>query len=232
MLDLESEQLKFDEKLMQWVAQTLPGTSISLEPPAKQGDESAVGLYLMEVAQTPTPSTGTRPPLRLMLKYLVTVRDQSPEKAHGKLVQLMLAAMETTEYEVDAEPLPLTVWGAFGVVPRPCFLLRVPVSFEREQKKARPVSKPLQVRWSDAAPLYGIVEGPGDAVLSNCRIEIPALNIATTTDYAGKFFFSSVPDGDKEVVVKARGCQLRVRSGVAAHDITNPLRIQFSPSEE
>ncbi|HZH77837.1 MAG TPA: hypothetical protein VEY88_17555, partial [Archangium sp.] len=43
----------------------------------------------------------------------------SPERAHHVLGQLVFAAMEEPEFEVDLAPLPVALWSALGVPPRP-----------------------------------------------------------------------------------------------------------------
>lgn len=232
MFDDNDDQLKFDDRLKDWVTTTISGLDVSMGTPGQQKTGRGVGLYLLEMLQSPSPSTGTRPPLRLILKYVVTSWASKPEDAHAILVQLMLAAMENPDYEVDLEPVPIVGWSAFRVPPQPSFILRVPLRHERQPGKRTLVRGPLQVNWKSPATLYGIVQGPDAVALSNCRVEIPALNLSTSTDYGGKFFFPNVPEGDKQLIVKAKGRQLIVHSGEGHSDNSAPMRIQFSSWED
>jgi len=95
---------------------------LSLEAPGVRPTGRGVGLYLLELIQSPPPSTSRRPPLQLALRYLVTAWSDKPEDAHQMLVDLMFAAMENSDFQVEQEPVPLTLWTALTVPPRPSFV--------------------------------------------------------------------------------------------------------------
>src|SRR2546421_5963544 len=133
-----------DRRLADWIAGTLDKkVEVSLAPPSEQATGQGVGLYLLELISNPLPRGMRRPPLQLMLRYLVTTRADKPEEAHRMLGELVVAAMENPEFEVEQESLPVAVWSAFGIVPRPAFVLRVPFRHERPERLAPRVRQPV-----------------------------------------------------------------------------------------
>lgn len=223
---------EFDERLRSWISGEIPGAEVSLAAPKGQPGGRGVGVYLLELMQSPPPSTNRRPPLQLALRYLITAWSDKPEDAHQILVQLIFAAMENKDFQVELEPIPLTVWTAFGVPPQPSFVLRVPLRQERPQPQTKLVRE-LRIQSSPVVSFHGLLLGPGDVPLSDCRIEMPALRLSTCTDYKGRFYFPSVPAaGNKQLLVKAKGRELPVDSEDNHSDSRTPLVIHFSLVEE
>jgi hypothetical protein len=224
----------FDERLKNWILSVAEGAEVSLAAPNGPRPGSGIGLYLIEVMKAPPPHTIKRPaPLQLTLRYLITAWSEKPEDAHQQLVGLMLAAMESGEYEVESEPLPINVWTAFGAPPRPSFLLRVPLSHERPPLTAKLVRQPLKIESSPTTTFYGLLVGPGETPLSDCRVEIPALGLSATTDYKGMFFFPCVPgEGVKNLIVMGRGQELSVSTDGNYPDSQAPMVIKFSSLED
>ncbi len=221
-----------DGRLKDWVGSVIQGADLSLEAPGVRPTGRGVGLYLLELIQSPPPSTSRRPPLQLALRYLVTAWSDKPEDAHQMLVDLMFAAMENSDFQVEQEPVPLTLWTALTVPPRPSFVLRVPLRQERPQPQAKLVRQPLKIQSSPIVGFHGLLLGPEDMPLSDCRVEMPDLNLATGTDYKGRFSFPSVPAaGTKQLLVKAKGYELPVCSEENHPDSGAPLIIRFSPLE-
>src|SRR4030081_1248262 len=128
---------EFDGRLKDWIGSVIQGAALSLEPPDAKKTGRGVGLYLLELIQAPPPSTTKRPPLQLALRYLITAWSDTPEDAHQMLVAMMLAAMESSEFQVELEPVPMTTWTAFGMPPQPSFVLRVPLRQERQQPQTK-----------------------------------------------------------------------------------------------
>jgi len=222
---------QFDERLKNWVAGEIEGAEVSLAVPAKERPGRGVGVYLLELMPLPAPRTDKRPPLQLSLKYLVTAWSEKPEDAHEILVQLMFAAMENKDFQVDLEPIPLASWAAIGVPPQPSFILRVPLRQERPEPQTKLVRE-LNIKSSPLTSFHGLLVGPEEAPLADCRVEIPALNLSTRTDYKGRFTFPGVPAaGSKQLLVKAKGFELPVNSEQNYPDSRAPLVIHFSPLE-
>jgi hypothetical protein len=221
----------FDERLKSWVTSEIEGAEVSLAVPEKERPGRGVGLYLLEVAPSPVPITNRRPPLQLSLRYLVTAWSEKPEDAHQILVHLFFAAMENKDFQVEPEPIPLTVWTALGGPARPSFLLRVPLRQERPEPQTKLVRE-LKIQSSPIVSFHGLLLGPGEVPLAGCRVEMPALHLSASTDYKGRFYFPSVPAaGSKQFVVKAKGFELSVSSEQNYPDSKTPLVIHFSSLE-
>jgi hypothetical protein len=223
----------FDERVKDWILSVAAGTEVSLAAPKSQESGSGVGAYLLDVTKAPPSNTGRRPaPLHLTLRYLVTTWSDNPEDAHQLLVRLMFAAMESADYQIEADPPPVSVWRALGVSPRPAFFLRVPLVYERPSIPAKLVRQPLKIQASPLVSLHGLVLGPDKTPLTDCRVEIPALHLSTSTDYKGRFCFPGVPgEGASRLLVKAKGRELPVMCDGNYPDSAAPLVINFSPME-
>lgn len=223
---------ELDGRIKDWAGTVVKGVELSFTAPDGKKAGRGVGLYLVEVIQSPLPSTIKRPPLQLSLKYLITTWSDKPEDAHEMLVKLMFAAIENKDFQVGLEPIPLSVWASFGIPPQPSFMVCVPLQQERPEPPVKLVREPLKVQTSPMVAFYGLLLGPGDVPLSGCRVEIPALSLATRTDHKGRFHFPSVPAaGSKRLIVKAKGSQLPVNSEQNYPDSRTPLVIHFSPLE-
>jgi hypothetical protein len=224
---------EFDERLKNWILSVVSGAEVSLAAPNGQKPGSGVGMYLLEVMQSPPASTINRPPLQLSLRYLITTWSDKPEDAHQALVRLVFAALENTDFQVDLDPIPLTVWTAFGVPPRPHFILRMPLRQERPEPVTQLVRQPLKLKGSSMLGFYGQLLGPEDVPLAGCRVEIPDLRVSTRTDYKGMFFFAGVPaDRTKHFLITAKGRQLQIDSQENHPDSSAPFVVNFSPLEE
>jgi hypothetical protein len=135
-----------DGRLKDWVIQILGPIEISLEAPGKAQGSKGVSLYLFELSNA-FPAIGTLlPPLKLELHYLVTAWAEQPEEAHNLIGRLAFAALANAGFEVDLSPLPVETWLAFATFPRPAFVLRVPVTSERIETPAKPVTQPLVIQ--------------------------------------------------------------------------------------
>jgi len=222
-----------DRNMQDWIGSVLDGTAVSLLVPADAAKGQGVGLYLIELLQTP-PARGTRrPPLQITLRYLVTSWAEDPQEAHRLLGELLFAAMDHPDFEVEQERLPLELWTALRVGPRPCFVLRVPLRRERLEKSAPLVRKPLIMKMSPVRQLQGRVLGPKEIPLMGAQVELPALLLSTQTDCDGRFNFPAVPADPTAVVltVRAKGRSMTVHAADAAHDDTGTLVIHVADLE-
>src|SRR2546423_1511962 len=117
---------QIDQLLKRWVQQTVGERKVSFGLPGVAEDGSGVGLYLMEMAPRPPARGARRPALQVWLRYLVTTWAADPAEAHQALGRMLFDAMKQSEFEVEPDPLPWQAWQAFGVPPRPAFVIRVP----------------------------------------------------------------------------------------------------------
>ena len=217
-----------DRHLATWIGGILDQVNVSLAPPAANETARGVGLYLMELVQTQSARGTRRPPLLMTLRYLVTTQAPKPEEAHQMLGTLVIAALENPEFEVEQEPLPISLWTAFEIAPRPAFVLRVPFRQERPEKLAPLVKQPMVIKQQPLQSFEGRVVGPENIPIMNARVELPSLDLYTSTDSQGHFRFSSVPAGPgaRLVRVRAKGQEFSINTEQAAAD-KEPLVIQL-----
>jgi hypothetical protein len=201
---------EMDRRLQAWAVTVVGEVPVSLTPPGREeGGEAGVGLYLLDLGESPSPRTTGPQPLKLQLRYLVTASASDPSEAHRLLAELLFAALETAEMEVEMEPVPLALWQAFGVAPRPAFTVRLPLIKERKTRPMRRVLEPLVVQATPLAQLDGVLLGPGDLPVAGARVELPSLKVAARTDFRGRFRFTAVPPDVPEVLrVQARGREM------------------------
>lgn len=198
---------QIDEELLQWIKNTL-GEEVTptLSVPTNSGSLS-VNLYLLEVVDDPLGRSGSRPPFQPALRYLVTTNADNPKEAHRLLSDLLYAALQSPEYEVELEPIPGNLWTAFQIAPRPAFILRASLPYERQGQPVKLVRQPEPTMDSaPVVPLFGLLLGPGGIPLMNARIELPNLFVSAMTDRKGRFTLAGVPAAPrkKTLLIKAK----------------------------
>jgi hypothetical protein len=201
-----------DQRLSDWITSVYSEEiEVSLRPPGKKmGDKKMVGLYLKDILPSAPHRGARRPPLQVSLRYLITAWAKSPQEAHQMLGQLLFAAMEHPGYEVELAPIPAEVWNAFGIVPMPAFMLRLPLRVERPEKPVQFIRSPIEIKKSSLASMGGTVIGPDEIPLTNARVELSTHNLVARTDIKGRFIFPAVPTqpAQKKVCITARGRKL------------------------
>jgi hypothetical protein len=148
------------------------------------------------------------------------------------LGKLVFAAMENNEFEVILDPVPATLWTAFGVYPRPSFMLRVPLIYVRPEPEVKLVRKPIVVDFSPLKSLSGIVLGPQNIPIMDAHVELPGMKLSTHTDAKGRFNFPAVPGKaiTRHVRVRARGQDVTVNIDEMAGN-NGPLIINLQEME-
>lgn len=211
---------RVDLRLKEWIESVLEETEVSFRPPGESMPGSGIILYLMELASSPPPAGGRRPPLQIYLRYLVTAWSDEPEEAHRLLGELVFAAMENRDFEVELEPIPVGTWRAFGVVPRPSFVLRAPLRRERLEPTAPVVRAPVVVKSSPIVSLAGVVLGPDSKPIMDAQVEVEGLKLFTRTDNKGRFRFPAVPAEPPDCFLRitARGQDLVTRVKAKAEE--------------
>lgn len=218
-----------DRRLTTWIGGILDQVPVSLAPPGALDAAKGVGLYLLDLLQSPAARGTRRPPLIMTLRYLVTAQAPKPEEAHQLLGTLLVAAAENPEFEIEPEPLPFSVWTAFGVTPRPSFVLRVPFRHERPEKLAPPVRK-VVINRLPLQSFGGQVVGPENIPIMNARVELPAFELSTNTDSKGRFYFSAVPaaPGAQLLRVRAKGQEFSINTApVDSNDDPLVIKLQL-----
>ena len=221
-----------DRQLAEWVENVLGPVTFSLSPPGGGDGERGVSCYLFELADAPPPRTLERTPLQLSLRYLITTWAAKPEQAHTMIEELVFAAMETAQFQVDLDPIPVAVWAALDVAPQPHFVLRIPLRRERPQLEPRLVRRPLGIKAVPLTSLRGRILGPEDIPLVGAVVEIPELALSTRADTEGEFRFAAVPSGShiRQLRIRARGQEMIVGLEEPVNSDTCHL-IRFEPSD-
>jgi hypothetical protein len=216
-----------DRRLATWIGGILDQVNVSLAPPGAMDAAKGVGLYLLELLQSPAARGPRRPPLLMTLRYLITTQAPKPEDAHQMLGTLVVAALENSEFEVEQEPVPISLWTALGIAPRPSFILRVPFRHERPEKLAPPV-RSVVLKRLPLRSFGGQIVGPENIPIMNARVELPAFELFTNTDSKGRFYFSAVPaaPGAKLLRVRAKGQEFSINTEQVSSD-NDPLVIQL-----
>jgi hypothetical protein len=195
-----------DNNLAAWVRDVLKGVTVSLAAPDDSHEGIGISLYLLEFAQSPVLRGGPkRLPLQFSLRYLVTSWAEETADAHRAIGQLIFAAMEHPEYQIDFEPAPVALWSAFGISPRPSVILTAPVRLERPEPVVPVVRVPPIVKGAPVVSFFGRVLGPDDIPLANIAVEFPPLQLSTRTDNKGYFKFSGIPGGSDAVQLRLKG---------------------------
>lgn len=219
-----------DERLRAWARDVARGVDISLRRPTDEATGTVVSLYLLDLMNVPPARTGPRPPTQIVLRYLVTAWAEEPESAHQILEELLFSAMETSDIEIESQAVDPQLWVAFGVAPRPAFVLRVPVRRVRAREEAPIVREFITVDVQPIIPLRGTVLGPRNLPLPDVRVELPSLELATRTDRRGFFQFPGVParDGPRTLRLEGKGRAMVVTAEVGEE----PIVIHFPLTEE
>ena len=212
------------------VQRRLGDVSLLHGAPAAAPVQRSIGLYLFEFAPAAAPSKQERG-LQFNARFLVTAWAADETQAADDLAELVFAALDEGEFEIDLQPLSAATWAAFGVVPRPSFTLSSPVRRLRVRRPAPPVRETVLRLTAQTVPLRGVLLEQDETPLAGVRIELPALRRAALTDAQGRFEFASVPVGSAlRLLARARGVDavfdIEIEAG-AASSLFFPLHISL-----
>ena len=226
---------KIDDKLSDWVEKILNGIKPDLSAPKDAAGTLAVNLYLLELVDDALLHSTHQPRLQPALRYLVTSYADEPRDAHRMLGTLVFHGLEHNEFEVELDPIASHIWSAFGIAPRPAFILRVPLPRERPRRFSPPVAATgPSTRDVPIATLYGQLFGPNNVPLAGARVDLPALNRFAETDSKGRFTIPGVPAAPqpKTLLIRARGQEhphIATETGTAAKPV--PISIDLFANE-
>jgi len=219
--------------LQGWVKTIAPAAAWTLNMPlAKEVvTGTSVSTYLLDMTPAAVASTGRRPPLRWMMRFLVTCWATDSLVAHALLTELAFAAGAQTSWQIEQEPVSLSVWAAFGIAPRPSFMVKMPLEMVQEEGPTAPKAKTLSMNGYTLVALRGVLLGPDDVPLSGGSVELPALNLRTETNAGGEFCLKGVPGSTLNTLrAMAKGSSLAVEC--RANDYaTSPLILRMSKIE-
>jgi hypothetical protein len=199
-----------DNALKTWIVSALGDVDVSLEPPGACPHDGCVSLYLLDMQHAPPATRGRSKIFSLSLRYLVTTWDEDPLEAHRRLGELATRVAEHPDYDIDLDALPVDIWPAFGVPPRPAFVLRAPCVPERALPAVDLIREPPIVRAHPLGRFEGILLGPGDLPVVGARVELPAFGRHAVSDRRGYFCLTAVPlePARKQLRIRAKGRDL------------------------
>ncbi len=228
----ESTISAVNQNLSSWVDSTLPNTELTFQPPGDRDSSKGVSLYLMEFLPAVTTSAVKKTAHQFQLRYLISSWSTEPEQAQQILSSLIFSAMDNPDFQIDLEPVSCQLWRAFGVTPRPSFLLQLPLILKRKEHRAPLIRYPLEIKQSSIVTMQGVVLGPEDVPIAQANVELPAYQLKTTTDSNGCFKFNTVPETPvvKKLKIKARNRVLEIEAKHESND-AKPLIIHFDVME-
>jgi hypothetical protein len=191
--------------------------AVFVGPPNRAPDGPHVGLHLLDV-RPGSPRLNTRQPIvEIVTRYAVTAYNaDDATESHRILGELLLSILETPalpdggspdallKIEADLVSLQPADWLAFGVPPRPAFLIRVPIHRARALPDAPTVTEGIDVDWRSLRRLSGTVLGPNDVPLPGAEVRLNALGLTAYTDPAGRFQIASVPASEEDIQLDVR----------------------------
>jgi hypothetical protein len=194
-----------DERISDWI-HSLTNLMPSFALPEGKPKELGVFIYLLDVVDDPLRRNTTRPPVQPVLRYLVSTAAADPKQAHQLLGQLLNAALDNGEFEVELGPLSEKIWPSLGMPPRPAFILRAALPREFPPSDAKLVTLGAELGGSPVVDFFGLVLGPGRTPLAGARIEVPNLYRYAYADSRGRFRLAGVPAAPKEktLLLKAK----------------------------
>jgi hypothetical protein len=223
---------RVDSELSDWVERVLPGTTVRHGEPSIPPDSPCVNLYLYRLASAPAlqQTRGASP--AVTLRYLVTVHDNDSEQAHRVLGTLLFEAMQHPHYVVDLDAATEDFWQAFGLAPRPAFVLTAPLRLEQVHETPRVRDYP-RISTVPAIPFRGVLLGPGDIPLADARVVLVDLDRHTRTDREGRFVFAAVPPepSRKRLRIAARGLTTEVHAEPDQAAAGQPVTIRLTQLE-
>lgn len=134
-----------DQQMLEWARSVVPDVPVAIAPPPAPDAKPGVRIHLLSIAPVQAARGAKRPPLELALHYLVTTISAEEPEAHRWLGALAFRAMDVKKWSLVSEPPDADVFRAFGIAPRPAFVVRVPWRLQRNDPEAPLVREPLIV---------------------------------------------------------------------------------------
>jgi hypothetical protein len=227
-----------DARLTDWIRKVLGSTSVSLSVPRDDDATEGIDVHLMEIVRRPSTRSGPeKPPLQVTLRYLVTSNARDASVAHRRLWDLIVLATQKAEQDdwtVELEPIALEAWSAFGIAPRPAFILGIPLRHDWAQRKLPVVKQAPTMETSATRPFDGRVVGPEDLPFVGVTVELPLLGLSTVTGKTGNFHFAAVPAGEhfpKELLITTKGRRRLVPLDRESNGHTLIIRTSFDEGD-
>jgi hypothetical protein len=199
--------------LVNWVASVLPDVEVCVHSLGAKERKQGVDLRLLRVNPRPRLHT-PEPSLVADLDYLISIQLADPAAEQRGIAELTIAAMQRWDLEVLRGRDVFHLCATLGIAPAPGFVLRAPLTREREVKQMPFVRAPLVVHTSDMGVIAGQVLGPQDIPIAGAMVAIVGLDRSARTDRHGRFQIAAVPsEGPVRIIAQARGAEIE---GLAA----------------
>lgn len=217
-----------DQQLQDWLA-GVAGVDVVLAPPNEMDQQKAISLYLLDILPAATVAQTRRVPFHFNLRYLVTAWADEAKLAHHLLAEVLMAAMDHADYQVQAQPFPALFWRAFDMAPQPGFYLTAPMQVSRPDSKAPPISMPIEIQTANTVWLRGIVLSPRRKPVPGAQVELRNHRMRTRTDDNGHFEFTLVPvkPVKKDLLVQTRSSDFEMTLDTSA-GVKQPVEILLS----
>jgi hypothetical protein len=219
---------KIESQISAWITATQDNVPVHTVAPGELAREKCIGLYLLDLLPAAPGEQGSVKSFQISLRFLVTAWADTPEEAHRLLGELALRVTEHPDYDLELTPLSAEGWAAFGVAPRPSFMLRAQLRKERKLPAVKLIREPMALSESPLTALQGVVVGPNDTPITGAYVELISPQRSTYTDQQGRFTFTAVPaePSRKKLRVKAKGRELAVLAEHGANAL-EPIMIHI-----
>ena len=172
--------------ISEWIASALPGIPVAVQSASDWQSRKGSTIRLLSANPVPT-SNGSRQAFSLQLDYLVSLAMDDVVEEHDALCELLFAALDRTDFQILEQHEAMALRREFEVPAGAHLFLSINLQRQKQITRAPAVIRPLVVKTAPVTVIQGIVLGPQDTPLVDVRVELPALNLATLTDFAGRF---------------------------------------------
>lgn len=162
---------------------------------ARLGDSGNEGLSVIPMALVPELLPGRQPgsagqPLRMRLRCLVYAGGPA-----STALSLLDRVLSQQQEHLVPEEVPVQVWQAYGLAPRPGLYFDIPVQFTYEAARPSRVTESLLMQTVSLGTVRGRTVTGGGEPLSGMRVStVDGLAVAHT-DARGNFTLRGVPAG-------------------------------------
>ena len=179
---------EIDQSLKEWVATVIDSKyEVSLEHPGITNNKPTVSLYLYSMDNSMPSSTARDIPLEITLSYLLTVQSENLLESHRFLGNLLFAAKNRSDLEVDFSALPAEFWQSFGTPPLPHFCLRLPMVMPRKTEQIPKIKVPPRIDIGSITNIKGFILGPSNHPIPGAKITLDNAKTVAYSDNKGLF---------------------------------------------
>ncbi|MFI5915172.1 carboxypeptidase regulatory-like domain-containing protein [Dactylosporangium sp. NPDC051541] len=176
------------EELLGWARAA--GVTVAAGPPVTDGAQMYLWLLALLPEQQLRPGEGAAA-VRLRLRYLCCAARPDDLVSLDRLLQATVGS----PYPALFEAVPVELWQAAGLTPRPAFHIDVVARLDRPLRPVPRVVEPLRLQTAPITTLRGAVFGPGGQPLAGMRVATADGRVSADTDHAGRFELPGVIHG-------------------------------------